>query len=68
MDDHLPFLDAGIDAVDLIDFEYGPGNRYWHSPFDTLDKLSAESFQKVGETSLLALPRIAARLKERAAR
>lgn len=62
LDDHLPFLDAGVPAVDLIDFSYGPGNRYWHSPMDTLDKLSAASFQIVGETVLEALPGIAERL------
>lgn len=61
-DDHLPFLRAGIDAVDLIDFEYGPGNRYWHAPFDTFDKISADSLQVVGETVLAALPAIARRL------
>ena len=58
MDDHLPFLEAGVDAVDLIDFTYGPGNRYWHSPFDTLDKISAASLGIVGRVVLQALPTI----------
>lgn len=51
LDDHQPFLDAGIPAVLLIDFEYGsaPGaNDYWHTPADALDKLSAASLQTVG--------------------
>ena len=43
-DDHVPFLRRGMPAVDLIDFEYGLYNRYWHTENDTLDKLSAESF------------------------
>jgi Zn-dependent M28 family amino/carboxypeptidase len=43
-DDHRPFLDAGVPAVDLIDFHYGPSNRYWHTEEDTVDKLSARSF------------------------
>ncbi|MDQ6707584.1 MAG: M28 family peptidase [Acidobacteriota bacterium] len=47
-DDHIPFLRAGIRAVDLIDFNYGPNNVYWHTPQDTMDKLSANSFQIVG--------------------
>ncbi|MGI8989304.1 MAG: M28 family peptidase [Bryobacteraceae bacterium] len=47
-DDHIPFLRAGIKAVDLIDFNYGPNNSYWHTPQDTMDKLSADSFQIVG--------------------
>jgi Zn-dependent M28 family amino/carboxypeptidase len=51
-DDHIPFLRAGIPSLDLIDFDYGPFNRYWHTERDTLDKLSAESFQVVGEVLL----------------
>jgi Zn-dependent M28 family amino/carboxypeptidase len=43
-DDHSSFLALGIPAVDLIDFNYGPGNGYWHTEQDTMDKLSAESF------------------------
>ena len=60
-DDHLPFIRHGrnVAAIDLIDFSYGPANRYWHSPFDTIDKLGAGSFQAVGETVLTALPRVA---------
>lgn len=51
-DDHLPFLKAGVPAVDLIDFNYGPGNRYWHTAEDTLDKVSAQSLSTVGEVLL----------------
>lgn len=61
-DDHLPFTRRGVAAIDLIDFQYGPGNRNWHSPFDTMDKLGAPSFQAIGETVLSALPRIAERV------
>ncbi|MBA3532610.1 MAG: M28 family peptidase [Ardenticatenales bacterium] len=43
-DDHLPFIEQGIPAVDLIDFDY----PYWHTTEDTCDKLSAESLSKVG--------------------
>jgi glutaminyl-peptide cyclotransferase len=45
-DDHTPFLEAGIPAVDIIDFDY----PYWHTVQDTPDKVSAESLQTVGET------------------
>ena len=45
-DDHTPFLDAGIPAVDLIDFSY----RYADGLKDTLDKLSVASLDAVGET------------------
>jgi Zn-dependent M28 family amino/carboxypeptidase len=47
-DDHVPFLKRGVRALDLIDFNYGPGNAYWHTPQDTIDKLSAHSFEVVG--------------------
>ncbi len=55
LDDHQPFLDAGFPAVDLIDFAFGsaPGeNNYWHTPHDTLDKLSAESLAITGRIVL----------------
>ncbi len=66
-DDHAAFVDAGVAAIDLIDFEYGPGSpgRYWHAPFDTYDKLGASSFQAVGETALSVLPVLAERLQNR---
>jgi glutaminyl-peptide cyclotransferase len=63
-DDHQPFLDAGIPAADLIDFDYGPGNSYWHSNQDTLDKISGESMKAVGDTLIGALPAIFKRLDE----
>jgi glutaminyl-peptide cyclotransferase len=46
LDDHVPFLEAGIPAVDIIDFDY----PYWHTVEDTIDKVSAESLQAVGDT------------------
>jgi Zn-dependent M28 family amino/carboxypeptidase len=60
-DDHSPFLDAGIPAVDFIDFTYGPGappGDYWHTPADTLDKVCRSSLATVGETALRAIPRV----------
>lgn len=48
-DDHVPFVSAGVNALDLIDFNYGPGNAYWHTDKDTADKLSARSLQIVGD-------------------
>ena len=47
-DDHVPFLEKGFKAIDLIDFNYGPGNSYWHTPQDTMDKISTESLLKSG--------------------
>lgn len=48
LDDHTPFLQAGIPAIDIIDFDY----PYWHTAADTADKVSAQSLQVVGRTVL----------------
>jgi glutaminyl-peptide cyclotransferase len=55
IDDHVPFIQAGMPTVDLIDFEYGsaPGlNDYWHTTADTADKLSPESLATVGKVAV----------------
>src|SRR6266852_1759843 len=57
-DDHLPFRDAGVPVVDLIDFNYGPGHSYWHTNLDTLDHISGESIKIVGDVVIRALPEI----------
>jgi len=57
-DDHLPFLRAGAPALDIIDLDYGPSNSWWHTPADTMDKLSAHSFQVVGNVVMEALSRL----------
>ena len=54
-DDHLPFVRAGIPAVDLISSGYGPLNLYWHTPLDTVGKCSATSLGIVGRVLLGAL-------------
>jgi hypothetical protein len=62
-DDHTPFLAAGIPAVDLIDFEFGPGGtpgEYWHTREDDLGHVCPESLDRVGGAALEALPRIGA--------
>ena len=51
-DDHLPFVERGVPSADLIDFEYGYNNVFWHTPQDTMDKLSAKSFEIVGDVML----------------
>ena len=57
-DDHVPFLRAGVPAVDIIDLE----NPTWHTPQDTLDFVSARSLQTVGDVVLAAIPDIEKRL------
>jgi len=46
LDDHLPFIEAGIPAVDLIDFDY----PWWHTTSDTADKVTPHSLEIVGKT------------------
>lgn len=48
LDDHIPFVEAGIKAIDIIDFDY----PYWHTQNDTVDKVSANSLNAVGKTLL----------------
>ena len=45
MDDHVPFLRAGIKVIDLIHY---PFPDHWHSSADTVDKCSSDSLQQVG--------------------
>ena len=54
-DDHNPFASVGVPVVDIIDFDYGPDNSYWHTASDTMDKLSPQSFQIVGSVILEAI-------------
>ncbi len=57
-DDHQPFLRAGIRSADVIDFDYGPDNSWWHNEQDSMDKLSANSFHIVGAVIQNVIPRI----------
>jgi Zn-dependent M28 family amino/carboxypeptidase len=45
LDDHSPFLERGIPAAVMIDFDY----PYWHTRYDTADKVSVDSLQRVGD-------------------
>lgn len=51
-DDHLELQKVGIRAIDVVDFSYGPGNTWWHTPEDTMDKISATSLAVVGSVAL----------------
>ncbi|HEX4136934.1 MAG TPA: M28 family peptidase [Bryobacteraceae bacterium] len=52
-DDHMPFLKAGVRAVDVIDFESEA--TFWHTPQDTLDKLDPHSFEVVGDVVMKSI-------------
>jgi Zn-dependent M28 family amino/carboxypeptidase len=47
-DDHVPLLEVGFNAIDIIDFDY----PYWHTLKDTPDKCSPRSLYVVGQTLL----------------
>jgi hypothetical protein len=55
VDDHLPLQQAGIRAIDVIDFTYGSNNSLWHTVDDTPDKLSAQSLQAVGDVMMAVI-------------
>lgn len=52
-DDHIPLQRVGIRAIDVIDFDY----PHWHTPDDTLDKVSAQSLQVVGDVAMAVIRR-----------
>jgi glutaminyl-peptide cyclotransferase len=52
-DDHVPLLDAGIRAIDVIDFTF----PYHHTTEDTIDKVSAASLQIVGDVAIALVRR-----------
>lgn len=59
-DDHVPFLNAGVPAADIIDLDYAA----WHTAADTLDQISARSLEIVGNVVLNALGPIENRLRK----
>jgi Zn-dependent M28 family amino/carboxypeptidase len=47
IDDHIPLLDAGVPAVDIIDFDYPA----WHTSHDLPDQVSAASLAEVSRVA-----------------
>lgn len=62
LDDHVPFIEAGVPAVDIIDLEYGFNNIYWHSRHDTLDKIAPASLEAAGKIVLRVIAKLEKRL------
>jgi len=54
-DDHKPFLEVGIPAVDLIDLN---GNPHWHKATDTIENVAPRSLQIVADVVLTMLPEV----------
>lgn len=50
IDDHTMLQRAGIHAIDVVDFD--GYHAYWHTIDDTIDKVSAESLQMVGDVAV----------------
>ncbi|MCA8971319.1 MAG: M28 family peptidase [Planctomycetes bacterium] len=61
-DDHVPFLEAGLPSIDLIQFDDNP---HWHRNSDTLEHVSPRSLGIVGRVVLAALPAIAERVLQK---
>lgn len=61
-DDHIPFRQAAVPAINLIDFQYGESSiehdLNWHTERDTLDRVCATSLQTIGDVLYHALPKI----------
>jgi glutaminyl-peptide cyclotransferase len=51
LDDHVPFIRAGVPAIDLIDFDFD----CWHRTCDDLTAVSPQSLNAVGETMMAFL-------------
>lgn len=58
VDDHVPFVAEGWRATDIIDFDYGPNNAWWHTAEDTPDKLSAEALTQTAALVRKAITRL----------
>lgn len=48
-DDHIPLNEAGLQTIDIIDFDYGPGHSYWHTAQDRMENVSPRTLGMVGE-------------------
>ena len=48
LDDHLSLNEAGIPTINIIDFDYGPDHRFWHTLEDRAENVSASTLEMVG--------------------
>lgn len=59
LDDHVPFQQLGVPCINIIDFDYGPDNSWWHTEEDTIDKISPESLEITGNVVIRMLMTLA---------
>ena len=55
-DDHIAFINAGVRAVDLIDFD--SQSTFWHTTQDTMDKLDPQSFEMIGRVVMKSIEQL----------
>jgi hypothetical protein len=55
LDDHIPFQNIGIPAIDLIDFDYGHENEHGHTGGDHIENVSADSMELAGNIAALII-------------
>jgi glutaminyl-peptide cyclotransferase len=62
-DDHNAFAKRGVSVLDVIDYETSPGGNlyYWHTPQDTLDKISSKSLAITGHVFLESVKQLQAK-------
>jgi Zn-dependent M28 family amino/carboxypeptidase len=62
-DDHQSFLKRNVPSVDVIDLDNGPGGDvyYWHTPQDSLDKISPKTLAIVGHVFLESVKQLQAK-------
>lgn len=56
MDDHQPYLDAGVDSLNLIAL-FGQGD-WWHTPKDNMDRISPRKLGESGRVLMALLSRL----------
>ncbi len=49
LDDHVKLIEAGIPTIDIIDFDYGPSNSFWHTLRDVPENTSSRTLSMVGD-------------------
>jgi Zn-dependent M28 family amino/carboxypeptidase len=64
-DDHVPFLELGVPAIDIIDLDYGPSNLYWHTRYDTVNKCNPASLAIVARVVLATVAALETTLSSR---
>ncbi len=57
-DDHDPFLARHVPAADIIDLDTPIRLGYWHTPQDSLDKVSPRSLARVGHVLVAVVPQL----------